>query len=333
MRNKIYFSLIILVTTIALVSCSAGISTLQSISTNRSSVSTPTLPTRIQKPTKTATLDIIKTKSAISKNNFGANLTGTANALATPIPATPTITPLPFYPTKQVIFDYNVIGDHSVYDGFFDPNFFRPGSRIILYADGQMIITGTTYQQKILSPDEIKQFLSKLEALGFYSLESNQKHDPTDKLYDYGNNYQKSSDGLEYCILVNIIKSRNLCVYEPDIQFVIPKMKNILQFLDDYRPAGMTLYYPDRILLWIQPGRDPYNDQLPKDAIPWNGSFPSLETPDSKVIYVGGNAVKEIYLLFDRTTNLGKVFSQNGKEYTVYFDVVLPHEKVTNVYQ
>jgi hypothetical protein len=322
-----------LVPTIALVACSAAISTPQSTNTNHLPVTTPTLPAETSRPTKTATPDLIKTETAFSKDNFGANLTGTARTLATPIPATPTITPLPFYPTKQVIFDYNVIGDHSVYDGFFDPNFFRPWSKFVLYADGQIIITGTTYQQKILSPDEIKQFLSRLEAAGFYSLESNQKHDPTDKLYDYGNNYQESSDGLEYCILVNTVKSRNLCVYEPDIQFVVPKMKNILQFLDDYKPAGMTPYYPDRILLWVQPGRDPYNNQLPKDALHWGESFPSLETPDSKVIYVDGAAAKEIYMLFDRSPNLGKVFSQNDKEYTVYFNVVLPHEQVTNAYQ
>ena len=206
-----------------------------------------------------------------------------------------------------------------------------------MYDDGQMIIppsegvVGGPYKQKFLSPDEIKQFLAKLEVLGFYSLESNHKHDPTDKLYNYGNNYQKSYDGRFYCIIVNTDKSGNLCAYEPDLQYLIPEMKNILHYLGEYEPAGMTLYYPDRILLWVQAGRDPYNDSLPETTIPWDEHFPSLET-SSSIMFIDGEMAKEIYMLIGGT-NKGVVFSQDGKEYTVYLDVVLPHEKITNAYQ
>jgi hypothetical protein len=201
----------------------------------------------------------------------------------------------------------------------------------VLYADGQLIIPGETYKQKILSPIESEQFLYKLEELGFYSLESNQKHDPTDKLYDYGNNYQVSYDGRLYCILVNTDKTKKLCAYEPDLQYLTPKMKNILQYLDEYEPVGMTPYFPDRILLWVQVGRDPYDENLPTTTTPWDESLPSLDTAN-QIMYVDGDAAKEIYLLFDNT-NAGKVFTQNGREYTVYINVVLPHEKVTNAYQ
>jgi hypothetical protein len=110
--------------------------------------------------------------SVIATSTATATVTKTQ---PTKLPPTPTITPLPPYQTKQIIFDYNVIGDHSVYDWFFDPDFFRSYSRLVLYTDGQMIIPskgefGGTYKQKILSPNEIKQFLSKLKALGFIHL-------------------------------------------------------------------------------------------------------------------------------------------------------------------
>jgi hypothetical protein len=201
-----------------------------------------------------------------------------------------------------------------------------------------MIIAGesVTYKQKVLSSDEIKWFLSKLERLGFYSLESNQKDDPTDKLYNFGNNYQEFADGLWDCIWVNANRSRNLCVYESYIQFLIPKMKNILKYLDEYEPAGMTPYYPDRIFLTIQIA-DPYSDNLPATAIPWDEHFPSLDTSNPRVyisdtrnliMYIDGDMAKEIYLLFEGT-NI-KVFSQNGKEYIVYIRILLPHEKVMN---
>jgi len=113
-----------------------------------------------------------------------------------------------------------------------------------LYDDGRVLIAGDgeIYKQKVLSSAEIKSFLSKLETLGFYSLETNQKDDPTDKLYDFGNNYQEVHDGLWYCISVHAAKSRNLCVRESYIQFLIPKMKSILQYLDEYKPTDMTLY-------------------------------------------------------------------------------------------
>jgi hypothetical protein len=258
-------------------------------------------------------------------------VTSTASSTPTKTPrptstSTPTLTPLPPYQTKQVLFEYNVIGDHSVYDILFDA--YPSWSRLVLYSDGQMIIPGKTYQQKVLSPSEIEAFLLKLESLGFYSLESNQKHDPTDQLYNYGNNYQESFDGRYYCIAVRADKARDLCVYEPDVQFLVPQMKSILQYLDEYKPEGTVPYLPDRLLLWVRPGRDPYEENLPPTTIPWRDHFPPLSASNA-IMYIDGDAAKEIYILFD-STNTGKVFSQNGEEYTVYFLIVLPHDKVTN---
>lgn len=251
-------------------------------------------------------------------------------------PSTTTITPFPVYENKKVIFDYQVIGDHSVYDDFFVSDFPRTYSRLVLYSDGQMIIPsegefGGIYKQKMLSPDEIKQFFEKLEALGLYSLESNQKHDPTDQLYNYGDNYQKSFDGRLYCISATTEKVLKICVYEPDLQYLIPKMKNVLTFLGEYEPKDMTQYYPDRILLRRQAGRDPYNDNLPETSITWAENYPSLET-SNPILYVDGIIAKEIYILFEDTTK-GKVFIQNGKEFTVYIEVVLPHEIVESPHE
>jgi len=258
--------------------------------------------------------------------------TKTPRPTSTPIP---TNTPFPAYNIKQVIFEYGVFGGHSVYEAFFED--YDPDIWIALYDDGQMIISGAIYKQKLLSPHEIKQFFSNLETMGFYSLESNQAHNPTDKLYDFGNNYVKVYDAYSYCIIASAEKSRQLCVYEPGIPYLIPRMNKIFNYLNYYEPVGSTTYYPDRLLVWIQSGRNPYDDKLPMDVIPWDKKFPSLEIPSSntfneKIIYVNGNAAKEIYLKFD-DTNEGKVFIQNGKEYTVYIKIVLPHEKITNANQ
>ena len=226
------------------------------------------------------------------------------------------------------------------WDAFFDPPSGNIVTRLVLYDDGELLIAGNgeTYKQKILSSTEIKSFLSKLETLGFYSLESNQQYDQTDKLYDFGNNYQKVAGGLWYCVSVNADKSRTLCVRESYSQFLIPEMKGILQYLDEYKPAGMTSYYPDRILLDIQSDFDPSIDNPP--ATPWNEHFPSLEYDPSRftsdtnnqVIFIDGDMAKEIYQFFEGSDGW-KVVSQNGIEYIVSIRVLLPHENVKNPQQ
>ncbi len=254
---------------------------------------------------------------------------------------TQTLTPFPPYPTKQLVFDYYVFGNLNQYSLFFvHREYCCILTRLVLYDDGQMIIVGKseTYKQKVLSSDEINQFLLKLETLGFYSLESNQKHDPTDKLYDYGNNYQATAHGLKDCILVNADKQRNLCFYEHDKQFLIPKMKNILQYLDEYEPAGMIPYHPDRILLEIEENIDPAIDIPP--AIPWDENFPSLDTDprryttetSNQVIFIDGDLAKAIHKFFEGGEGW-KVVSQNNKEYFIHLRTLLPHEEVKNPYQ
>ena len=213
--------------------------------------------------------------------------------------STPTLTPLPPYSTKQVLLGYTINGFHSPYEIFFsDPSLTH--SRLVLYTDGQLIIEGTPYQQKTLSVEEINQLLSKLETLGFFTIESNQQHDPTDQLYNFGGQYESVgvTDGQNICVSVNADKARQLCVYEPYMQFLVPKMTNILKFMDEYQPKGMSLYYPDRILLWVQAGRNSDDNELPQDAIPWIETSLSLETPRGKVIYADGETAKELYALY-----------------------------------
>lgn len=257
----------------------------------------------------------------------------------TELPSTPTFTPFPAYHNKGVVFDYYVIGNQAYWDEFFDPPSGNILTKIVLYDDGEMLIAGTgyTYKQKVLSSTEIKSFLSKLETLGFYSLESNQKHDPTDDLYNFEGKYEEGGvfGGLRDCILVNADNSRNLCVHDSYLQFLIPEMKKILQHLDTYQPAGMTPYYPDRILLTIQSYLDSSIEYPP--AIPWDEHFPTLEKDPKKytwdtsvqVIYIDGDMAKEIYLFFEGLDS-SIVVSQNGNEYLIDIRVLLPHERVKN---
>jgi hypothetical protein len=191
-----------------------------------------------------------------------------------------------------------------------------------------MIIPGEPYLQKILTEDEINQFLSQLENLGFYSLETNRQHDQTDQIYNFGDQYSRVFDGLNYCVLVNGDTVRNLCAYNPYREFLVPEMVNILNYLDNYQPNGMTQYFPERILLGVQAGRSPDVSGLPEVAVPWPESLPSLETPDWKTMYFEGDAAREVFDLLDATWPFS-VFTQNELEYTVLCEIVLPHEEIT----
>ncbi len=115
------------------------------------------------------------------------------------------------------------------------------------------------------------------------------------------------------------------------MQFLIPEMKNILQYLDAYEPTEIQPYYPDRILVLRVSGRSPYDENLPEVALPWREHLPSLDSLDT-LGYIEGEVAKEIYMLFDNV-EMGQLFIQDGQEYSLYISIVLPHEEVTNEYQ
>ena len=241
----------------------------------------------------------------------------------TPKPAeTSTATLFPSYPIKQVLLDYTVGGYHTPYEIYYADYGANGWSALVLYTDGQLIIPGKTYQQKILSREEIYQLFLQLETNGYFSLTQ-------DSLYNFGNQEPpRVYDGTTYCVLTKGEKKQTLCAYEPHKSFLVPKMKSILQFLDDYQPKGMTPYYPDRIMLWVRAGRSPYVENLPEQAISWPEKFSSLETLDEKIMYFQGDDAKEIFALFGNEIS-AIVISQNGMEYTVSIHLILPHEQLT----
>jgi hypothetical protein len=227
----------------------------------------------------------------------------------------------PSYPLKQVLLDYIIGGYHTPYELYYADYGMEGWSTLVLYTDGQLIIPGKTFQQKILSKEEIDQLFVELETLGFFSLAQ-------DKLYDFGNQEPpRVYDGTTYCVVTTGERTQDLCAYEPHESFLVPEMKNILQFLNTYQLKEMTPYFPDRILLWVRNGRSSYAENLPEKAVQWNEKFPTLETSDEKIVYAEGDNAKEIFALFDNEVST-IVISQNGVEYTVSIDIVLPHEQL-----
>jgi hypothetical protein len=239
------------------------------------------------------------------------------------IAPSPTFTPTP-YPTKAVLLDYNTGGDHTLFDMVHKDFSF---SKLVLYADGQMIIPGKNYLQKMLSKAEINHLMTRLDELGFYRIESNQQQDETDRLYNFGGQYSRVYDSTWNCVLVNGERPRNLCADDVYSRFLVPEMKNIMKFLDDYPTDGMTPYVPDRMMLWVDYGRSSQFTDLPSETIPWPDSLPSLETASYYYLYISGDAAREVYSIFKKHGWL-LVFSDHGYEFTVTGEIILPHEEL-----
>lgn len=236
----------------------------------------------------------------------------------------PSATPYPTFPpysTKQVIFSYSIYGNHGSFDGVLG---YAPHSNIVLYTDGQLIISGKPYRQKQLSGEEINRLFSQLETMGFYSLETNQKHDPTDLLYDFKGQFEETYDGLHVC-LMDVVKDREICVRDHLREFLIQPMKDILQFLDNYEPKNMSVYQADRLLLSIEAQPPAWYIIENPEVIPWSVNFPSIETDKWKMLYVEGEIASQIFSLYGSQYD-ARLVNANGVEYYVIVRPVLPHE-------
>jgi hypothetical protein len=240
-----------------------------------------------------------------------------------PTPPTPTPTPTQPYLHKQVLVEYARTGYLSIFDQLIIPRILD----WVLYTDGQLIIDRSQIPiwTRQLSQDEVCWLLSELTRLGFYEIETNWKHDPTDLLYNFDSNFQQVYDANSIYLFVNGEKLKTVYVYEPFIDYVIPRMKQLLKFLDAYNPGHLTTYKPDQLLLRVEK-RDTDSDQ-PTEVLPWPKGLPSLQKSLNEFIYLAGDeAAQAAEKAFSKAWE--GVFSEGEKEYFVIAKVVFPDELI-----
>ncbi len=299
---------------LALVSCSSNVPTVQTTSTDDLSALVPTIT-------------IVATS---------ATQTSTPQATSTPT-ATPTpLIQIPPYITKQVILKYThsraaLGGPDEYFDVFFENDSPRERTELVLYSDGQLILQKTPQLSitKFLTEDEINQLLYHLDELGFRMIDTNQKHDDTDLLYDFGGRYLEVgvTDGAYSCLSV---RDNKICYYDPYEDFVMPQVKILFQFIDGYTPDNTTLYEPDRILLFVSQGQELFNSfvEQSKASTSWSPKLPPLEASQEKYIYLEEEHAQIFFVLADKSTE-PMIFSENGRDYSVLSVVVLPHENIS----
>jgi hypothetical protein len=211
---------------------------------------------------------------------------------------------------------------------------YRVGVRFVLYSDDQFILQEglKPIRTKILTRSEKNQLFSKLEENGFYSIDQNYTSDETNPIYDFKGHYEKVYDGGSECLLVNVKSPKTVCIYEPYREFLIPAVTDLFEFLNRYTPGNLTVYQPDRLLMYIRKGREFYNSYdffvTPSIAsVPWPADLPSLETQDENYLYFEGKQATKVLSLLKNSVHL-MVFSEKDEDYSIYVAIVLPHEQL-----
>lgn len=260
----------------------------------------------------------IQTVSPISS----VKITSTPNPTRTPITTSTISTSFTKYSTKEPLLHYFGGGGFGIFSDFK----ITTSTNLVLYSDGQLIIARNPYRFKQLSKGEESSLLSNLDKLGFYSIQTNNKHDETDPIYDFAKNYSEAWDGLSTCLSVLGTIEKSLCYYQPYKDFLIPKMKDLFHFMDDYEPENMMPYQADRIILIIDEG---WTGTFPEDRkkIPWPSDLLSLESFAGGKVYIEGPLASKIFNFFNNSSGFFDLVDK-GTEYSVFIQPVLPHENL-----
>jgi len=253
----------------------------------------------------------------------------------TPIP-TETIV-IPAYPTKEVVLEYTQFGGGlGSPDTLLYPLFggFREGLHFVLYSDNQFILQdyNKPIRTKILTGSERDRLFSELDKKDFYSIDTNQTSDETNPIYDFKGRYNEVgvTDGASRCLFTSTPTPKKVCIYLPYREFLVPPVKDLFEFMDRYIPESLNIYQPDRLLLFVSKGRSFYDSYefflTPSiSSVSWPDDLPSLKTVSEKYLYLEGENGRKVLSLIKNSSTL-MVFDENGEEYSIFAEIVLPHE-------
>ena len=252
-------------------------------------------------------------------------------ATQTPRPTkTPTLPPTPTpvfatYPWKHVWIKYTVESPAEVASQFG----LKEEPLLVIYTDGVMIAARTgdpKVRTQVLNTKEVCSFIARLDTLGFYTLQDSRSTEETNPLYDFNSKYQPIEDGRFATLTVNLTNPKSISFFEPYRKFLARPMRKVMEFVETYNPGRLKPYQPDRLILFVTPGRDPATDSKVK-ARAWTLETPSLmEMANVPHTFLEGQQAAAVYeLLMKYQTS---IYLEKESEYTVSFRLLYPHEIV-----
>ncbi len=243
----------------------------------------------------------------------------------------PTTTPVPSptyiktYPLKEVWIEYGLGRSFSSYFEAVDPIYNFPIATFIIYSDNQILIShpGSPILQKKLSNAEVCGILNELDSLGLYEINS-PGYNADDPIYLGKGKEDWPYDAPFYSLTVNGENVKRFSVYEPMKEFVIQPVKDIMNFLEQVQPSGMAPYQPDRLAVAVMGGRDFFENPEELVAAPWPEHLIALKEAVNGGFYLEGKDAARVYKLLNGAD--GKLFEDQGMEYSVFIRPILPHE-------
>lgn len=255
----------------------------------------------------------------------------TITRVPTTIPSATSPQPTPG-PIKPILIELgNIGGDGGT---SYDLILGRGTPSIILYTDGQLLISGERYGvqdwyvQKMLSVSEMCTLLGRIRAMGFFSVKGTGQSYPGDPIYQTSEFFGDGAGG--YILHVNGKPSKWVFIYGPAMGNLVPEVKAVYQLISSYHPSGMKPFVPDRIILRVEqhPGEDWFYPTPPPPQ-PWPSELPPLvtllkEQPEGREIVLEGQSAALILRLMHLPDS--GFFTENSETYFVVGRPLLPHE-------
>ena len=215
---------------------------------------------------------------------------------------------------------------------------------VVLYTDGEFFIPGdySWYLETTLSTAQMCTLLERIANTGFFQIPGTGALGRDDPIYSFAATPEVSYGAPAQYIQVNGNPAQIVGIYSPYKDYVISPIKSVLRLLNNYRPAGLKLYKPDRLLLVVDEGRSlfdeltSYHDNRPT-ATPqlrvWPAQLPPLADLWGRLTYhqvfIQGDLVEPM-LNLNLPQHFG-VFTDQGQEYTVIMRPLLPDETLSDL--
>jgi Tol biopolymer transport system component len=271
-------------------------------STSQSLLSTPTVATL---PTATPTLTAVPTQPP--------------TAIALPLPPlkpSPTVTPdYRVYETKPIFLFYGSAGGDGGLNT--DKYFGRGTPDLIIYGDGQVLISHPGFMETHLTPVEMCALRSEIKATGFMN--------PHDVIFT------EHTDSMGAGSWQVQVEDTYYSFYSDDMPYLVDDLARGFELIRNYQPPGtLTTYIPNYLVLWIDQ-MEPEGDEPP---LAWPPELPSLSklwaernvTPNGQSeILIEGEWVLPIYELFSYQLTQ-KFFQEGNTTYGLISRPILPHE-------
>jgi hypothetical protein len=332
--NTRYLHLISLLFIIICASCSQSVNPNSTVLVVESPASATTAPT--------ASIGTVTPTPNLTATSDWATFQVTMAALKTEVAIisnrptnTPTITPTPSatwkpivetYPLKTVWIEFGSTPD-SLAD--YDMTFPVTIPDWVLYTDGTILLyRNGTFLTKKLTENEICSLLARIKRVGFFDVKTNGTSYKDDPIYVNPPPELLHTDDAYECLFVNGSSPKGLCVYRPIRDYTTTQVKTIMNVLGVYFPAGLQLYPPDRLGLYVYSGR-PYPESIKREPEPWPSYATALRENNQGSLYLEGEMAAKIYGIF-KEPYTWLVFTEEGREYTVVARPLLPHERRTD---